>query len=95
MEGKHSYFKVFLCKILSQAVCEICLKSLIGNHTLSTVIAFMFEIHQEITRFFFNWDSIHSRLNSHYKALQEKALQEKEAQKDYSILEVSLERTFS
>ena len=36
--------------------------------------------------FFFNWDSLHARLNS---------LQEKEAQKDYIIQGIFLERTYS
>ena len=32
-----------------------------------------------VATFFFNWDSLLARLNSHYKAIE---LQEKEAQKD-------------
>ena len=37
---------------------------------------------------FFNWDSLHVRLNSHYKAWE---LQEKETQKDERIQKISLE----
>ena len=39
------------------------------------------------------WDSLNARLNSHYKAWS--YIQEKEAQKDLSIQEISLERTYS
>ena len=42
--------------------------------------------------FYFNWDSLHARLNSHYEAW---ILQEKEAQKDYKIRKICLERTYS
>ena len=41
---------------------------------------------------FFNCDSLHARLNSHYEAME---IQEKEVQKDYSIQEIYLERTYS
>ena len=43
--------------------------------------------------FFFNWDSLHAKLNSHYMVCME--FQEKEAQKDQSIQEICLERTYS
>ena len=41
---------------------------------------------------FLNWDSLHARLNSHLQGME---LQEKEAQKDQSIQEVCLEKTYS
>ena len=40
---------------------------------------------------FFNWDSLHARLNSHYKAWNYK---KKKHKKDYSIQEICLEPTF-
>ena len=40
--------------------------------------------------FFFNRDSLHARLNSHYKAWSYK---EKKAQKDYRLQKICLERT--
>ena len=41
--------------------------------------------------FFFNWDSLHARLNSHYEACSYKKEKHK---KDYSIQEICLERTY-
>ena len=49
----------------------------------------VFEIIQFV---FFNWDSLHARLNSHYEAWSYK---EKKHKKDYSIQETCLERTYS
>ena len=40
---------------------------------------------------FFNWDSLHAKLSSHYKAWNYK----NEAQKSQSIQELCLERTYS
>ena len=42
--------------------------------------------------FFFNWDSPHIRLNSHYEAW---SYEKKKQKKDYSIQEICLERTCS
>ena len=42
--------------------------------------------------FFFNWDSPHARLNSHYKAWSYK---KKSTKKDYRIEKICLERTYS
>ena len=44
-----------------------------------------------LSNFFFNWDSLHARLNSHYKAWSYK----KKKQKDQRMQEISLERTYS
>ena len=41
--------------------------------------------------FFFNWDSPHARLNSHYEAWSYK----KKNKKDYRIQKICLERTYS
>ena len=41
---------------------------------------------------FFNWDPLHAKLNNHYEAWSYK---EKKHKKDYSILEICLERTYS
>ena len=41
---------------------------------------------------YINWDSLHSRLNSHYKAWSYK---KKKHKKDYSLQEICLERTYS
>ena len=47
-----------------------------------------FLMRQNIKRvIFFNWDSLHARLNSHYKARSYK--------KDYRIQKICLERTYS
>ena len=40
----------------------------------------------------FNWDSLHTRLNSHYQAWNYK---KKKHKKDYSMQEICLERTYS
>ena len=42
--------------------------------------------------FFFNWDSLHARLNSRYEVWNYK---KKKHKKDYSIQEICLERTYS
>ena len=42
--------------------------------------------------FFFNWDSLHARLNSHYEAWSYKKRSRK---KDYRIQKICLERTYS
>ena len=42
--------------------------------------------------YFFNWDSLHARLNSHYEAWSYK---KKKHKKDYSIQEICLEKTYS
>ena len=41
---------------------------------------------------FFNWDSLHARLNSLYEAWSYK---EKKHEEDYRIHEICLERTYS
>ena len=41
---------------------------------------------------FFNWDSLHTRLKQPLQGIE---LQEKETQKDQSIQEICLERTYS
>ena len=41
--------------------------------------------------FFFNWDSLHARLNSHYKAWSYK----KKHKKDYRLQKICLEKTYS
>ena len=48
---------------------------------------------QEVKEFFFfNWDSLHARLNSHYEAWSYKKGSTK---KDYRIQKICLERTYS
>ena len=42
--------------------------------------------------FFFNWDSLHARLNSQYEAW---SYEKKKHKKDYSIEEICLEKTYS
>ena len=44
------------------------------------------------TNGFFNWDSLHARLNSHHEAWSYK---KKKHKKGYSIHEICLERTYS
>ena len=46
-----------------------------------------------LERFFKNWDSLH--IYKTEQPLRGMELQEKEAQKDYSIQEIYLERTYS
>ena len=42
--------------------------------------------------FFFNWDSLHARLNSHYEAWSYK---KKKHTKEYRLQKICLERTYS
>ena len=42
--------------------------------------------------FFFNWDSLHAKPNSHY---EEGVTRKRSTKKDYSIQEICLERTYS
>ena len=46
----------------------------------------------ELIFFFFNWDSPHARLNSHYEAW---SCKKKSTKKDYRIQKICLERTYS
>ena len=78
-ETKLQCYKTFVCSIAEYSTS---VSDPVGNKQ------FWYQLEQvqkravTWTNFFYNWDSPHARLNSHYKPLQGKELQEKEAQKD-------------
>ena len=72
-------------------------KSIMQDVMQDVIQVFCLMKHQKVSTassffLFFNWDSLHAKLNSHYEAWSYK---KKKHKKDYSIQEICLERTYS